>query len=97
MFEMRVDQDSTVYITGSLLIQDAEEFYTKMKELLNKDAPTSFDLSGLEAIDVSNLQIFLSYKKSIPEESQFSICNASEKVVETMKLIGFAKPLQYTG
>ncbi len=97
MFELKIDKSSTVHITGEVLIQDVEEFYQKMEELINKDAPTTFDLSGLNAIDVAALQVFLSYKRSIPKESEFSICNASESVKNTIKLIGLAKPLRYIG
>lgn len=97
MFEVKVDNKSTVHITGELLIQDVEEFHQKVEELLNKDAPSTFDLSGLESIDVANLQVLLSYKRSIPGESEFSICKASKNVKKTLKLIGFAKPLHYTG
>ena len=97
MFDIKTDKSSTVHITGELLIQDVEEFHRKVEGLLNKDAPSTFDLSGLESIDVANLQVLLSYKRSIPGESKFSICNASENVKKTLKLIGFAKPLHYTG
>ena len=97
MFKITTDKNSTVHITGELLIQDVEEFHQRVEELLNKGTPTTFDLSDLESIDVANLQVLLSYKRSIPGESEFSICKASENVKKTLKLIGFAKPLHYTG
>ena len=93
MFELNADFNSTVHISGELLIQDTEEFYSKMQELLSKETYTIFDLSGLEAIDVSALQVLLSYKKSLQEENKFSLCNVSENVARTIKLTGFAKPL----
>lgn len=97
MFELKVNKNSTVRITGELLINDVEEFYLKMEKLLNKGAPNTFDLSGLEAIDISNLQVLLSYKRSIPKESEFKISKASKNVSKTLKLVGLAKPLHFTG
>jgi len=96
MFELKVKKDTTVRITGELLIDNVEEFYQKMEKLLAKDAPVIFDLSGLKAIDVSNLQVLLSYKRSIPKESDFKISKANKNVKKTLKLIGFAKPLHFT-
>jgi anti-anti-sigma factor len=96
MFELKVNKNTTVRITGELLINNVEEFYQKMEKLLNKGAPNTFDLSGLKAIDISNLQVLLSYKRSIPKESEFKISKASKNVKKTLKLIGFAKPLHFT-
>lgn len=98
MFTLTIDKkDSTVRISGELLINDVEEFYGKMEDLLNKGKYVTFDLSGLEAVDISALQVLLSYKKSLPEESRFSISQASENVKKTLKLVGFAQPLHFLG
>ena len=93
MFELTTSKDSTVHITGELLIHDVEEFYNITQELLNNNSPATFDLSGLTNIDVSALQVFLSYKRSLQEESKFAICAASDEVKKIIKLTGLAKPL----
>jgi anti-anti-sigma regulatory factor len=68
-----------------------------MKDLLKKGSYTTFDLSGVEKIDVSALQVLLSYKRSLQEESKFSVCKAGKEIKKIIKLTGFAKQLKYVG
>lgn len=91
MFEISVNEEGVVTISGSLTIGHIEALYVELSKIFNEGTCTTLDLSDVSEIDVAALQVFMAFKKSLLEINRSVGFIAGEAVQETIGLSGFKK------
>jgi anti-anti-sigma factor len=93
--EIQKDSSGALVFKGSLVVSEIEFIHSKVEPLLDETLhETVLDLSGVEDIDISGLQLILAMKKTAVSDGAFRIKAASPKVKEIMLLAGFETILQ---
>lgn len=88
--EIHKDASGTLVLKGSLVVSEIESIHTKIEPLLDETIrETVLDLSGVDDIDISGLQLLYAMKKSAENEGSFRIKAISTPVRECILLSGF--------
>ncbi|MCD6280674.1 MAG: STAS domain-containing protein [Deltaproteobacteria bacterium] len=81
------DDNNNIVIKGSLTVTEIETTYSRLEGLLEQLANNIVvDLSGVEEIDTTGLQLLLSLKKTAEESGSFCMKNLSKPVKEALQL-----------
>lgn len=84
------DASGALVFKGQLVVSDIEAVHSKIEPLLDETIhETVLDLSGIDDIDISGLQLIFSIKKSAEGEGTFRIKSVSPQVKESILLSGF--------
>ena len=90
---MEITKDkNTVVLKGKLVVSEIDTIHTQIETLLDELPPDLvLNLSGVDEIDTSGMQLLLALKKSIEERERGSlqIKSASVSVKEALSLSGF--------
>ncbi len=90
---MEITKDKgTVVLKGKLVVSEIDTIHTQIETLLDELPPDLvLNLSGVDEIDTSGMQLLLALKKSIEERERGSlqIKSASVSVKEALSLSGF--------
>jgi anti-anti-sigma factor len=88
--EISRDVSGTLMFKGSLVVSEIESIHMKVEPLLDETIhETVLDLSGVDDIDISGLQLLYAIKKSAENEGTFRIKAISTRVKECILLSGF--------
>ncbi|HOE71679.1 MAG: STAS domain-containing protein [Bacteriovoracaceae bacterium] len=88
--EIYKDSSGALVIKGSLTVSHIESAHTKIEPLLDETIHDMvLDLSAVDDIDISGLQLLYAIKKSAESEGAFSIRAISPQVKEHVLLSGF--------
>ncbi len=88
--EISRDASGTLLFKGSLVVSEIESIHMKIEPLLDETiGETVLDLSGVDEIDISGLQLLYAIKKSAENEGSFRIKAMSARVKECILLSGF--------
>jgi len=81
------DDNNNIVIKGPLTVTEIETTYSRLEGLLEQLANNVVvDLSGVEEIDTTGLQLLLSLKKTAEESGSFYMKNLSKPVKEALQL-----------
>ncbi len=84
----------TLSLEGKSTIIRAEELHAKMEELLMGGVDVSVDLSAVEQIDTSALQLLLGFQRAFKEQDRkLQWVKPSETVLSAVKLTGLGPVL----
>lgn len=88
--EIHKDVSGTLVFKGSLVVSEIESIHARIEPLLDETIhETVLDLSEVDDIDISGLQILYAIKKSAENEGTFRIKAISSHVKECILLSGF--------
>ncbi|MCP5047633.1 MAG: STAS domain-containing protein [bacterium] len=80
---------------GSLIFDNANDVKESLLlklEKLNVSKPVSIDLSQVEEIDSSGLQLLLSFFKTMDDRSmQYKVVSVNDEMIEILNLSGLSK------
>lgn len=84
----------TVSCGEVLDISRVSEFYTELEMIINEGKSIELDASELERIDISGLQLLLSFYQKIKSSGhEFCWSSPSEQLVRSASLVGLDKLL----
>jgi anti-anti-sigma factor len=93
--EIHKDTSGALVFKGQLVVSEIEFIHSKVEPLLDDTIhETVLDLTGVDDIDISGLQLIFAIKKTAVSDGTFRIRGASPKVKELMILAGFEGILQ---
>ncbi len=88
--EIKKDSSGALVIKGKMVASEIETIHSKIEPLLDETIlDTVLDLSGVDDIDISGLQLIFAIKKSAESEGTFRIRTVSPQVKECILLSGF--------
>jgi anti-anti-sigma factor len=88
--EIQKDASGALIFKGPLVVSEIESIHSKIEPLLDETIrETVLDLSGVDDIDISGLQLLYAIKKSAENEGSFRIKAISPHVKECIILSGF--------
>jgi anti-anti-sigma factor len=88
--EIKKDSSGALVFKGKMVASEIESIHSKVEPLLDETIlDTVLDLSGVDDIDISGLQLISSIKKSAENEGTFRIRAISPQVKECIILSGF--------
>ncbi|MBN2297672.1 MAG: STAS domain-containing protein [Deltaproteobacteria bacterium] len=88
--EITKDSSGTIVFKGQMTVSEAESIHSKLEPLLDEMLrDITLDLSDVDEIDISGLQIIFAIKKSVESEGYFRIKAISASVKECIMLSGF--------
>ncbi|HON38838.1 MAG: STAS domain-containing protein [Desulfomonilia bacterium] len=88
--EIQKDSSGTLVLKGSLTVTHIESAHSQIEPLLDECIrEIVLDLSKVDDIDISGLQLLYAIKKSAESEGVFRICAISPQVKESVLLSGF--------
>ena len=92
--------DTFVTVSGAVRIQEADGFSEALKEVLTASSPVvTFDLGGVESVDVTFFQILLAFQLSLASQNRRLLvrCPASSHpVADTAELLGLEMSQRFT-
>ena len=86
---MEINERTGVHVLqheGDLTIFEAAEFHETLVKLVRKDGPLELDLSSIERVDSSGIQLMLAASR----ENRFSITGMTEAVNQKLASVGCA-------
>ncbi len=87
----------TVNCGETLDISRVSEFYTELEMIINEKKPIEFDVSEIERIDISGLQLLLSFYQKINSSGlDFHWKNPSENLLRSASLVGLEGALGFS-
>lgn len=93
--EIHKDPSGALVFKGKLVVSEIEAAHSKVEPLLDETPhETVLDLSDVDDIDISGLQLILAMKKAAMTDGAFLIRGASAQVREIICLAGFDGILQ---
>ncbi|VAV83996.1 hypothetical protein MNBD_DELTA01-454 [hydrothermal vent metagenome] len=93
-FEKAGKKEVSIAIEGSVGIEDALEFYIRLKESLTGTRTLTIDLSAIENIDTSIIQLILVSKNEIcGRGGNFNMVNPSAELIKTLNMAGLQDEL----
>jgi anti-anti-sigma factor len=93
--EIQKDSSGALVFKGQLVVSEIELAHSKVEPLLEDVIhETVLDLSGVDDIDISGIQLIFSIRKSSMSDGTFRIRGASPKVKDLIMLAGFEGILQ---
>jgi anti-anti-sigma factor len=93
--EIVKDAKGALVFKGQLVVSEIEFIHSKIEPLLDDTGhETVIDLSDVDDIDISGLQLIFAIKKSAVNDGAFRIRGASAIVKEIILLAGFEGILQ---
>jgi anti-anti-sigma factor len=93
--EIHKDSSGALVFRGQLVVSEIEVVHSKVEPLLEDLVhETVLDLSEVDDIDISGLQLIFAIRKTAASDGAFRIRGASNKVKEIMILAGFESMLQ---
>jgi anti-anti-sigma factor len=93
--EIHKDAAGALVLKGQLVVSEIEFIHSKIDPLLDEmGRETMLDLSDVDDIDISGLQLLFAIKKSALIDGAFRIKGASAIVKELILLAGFEGILQ---
>jgi anti-anti-sigma factor len=93
--EIHKDSSGALVFTGQLVVSEVEFIHAKVEPLLDDTMhETVLDLSDVDDIDISGLQLIFAIKKTVVSDGAFRIRGVSQKVREIVILAGFEGILQ---
>lgn len=96
--EIVKDSSGIIALKGSLTASNIEAIHAQLEPLLDERIHDMvLDLSGVDDIDISGLQLLCSIKKSAESEGAFLIRALSPQVREAIVLSGFETILKEGG
>jgi len=88
--EITKDSSGTIIFKGQMTVSEAESIHSRLESLLDELLrDITLDLSEVDDIDISGLQIIYAIKKSFENEGYFRIKALSAPVKECIVLSGF--------
>lgn len=88
--DIKKDSSGALILKGQLVVSEIESIHSKLEPLVDETIhDIVLDLSGIDDIDISGLQLIFSIKKSVEGEGAFRIRAVSPKVKECIHLSGF--------
>jgi len=88
--EIKKDSSGTIVLKGHMTVSEAESIHSRLEPLLDDlMQDITLDLSEVDEIDISGLQIIYAIKKSFENEGAFRIKAVSAPVKECILLSGF--------
>lgn len=88
--DIHKDSSGALVFSGKLVVSEIEGACSKVEPLLDETLhETVLDLSDVDDIDISGLQLVLAMKKAAVGDGSFRIRGASAKVREIVFLAGF--------
>ncbi len=83
-----------IVIEGSVGIEDALEFYIRLKESLAKTKILTIDLSGVDSVDTSIVQLILVSKNWVcGRGGNFNMVNPSVELMKMLSMTGIEDEL----
>jgi anti-anti-sigma factor len=93
--EIHKDAAGALVLKGQLVVPEIEFIHSKIEPLLDETGhETVLDLSDVDDIDISGLQLLFAIRKSAMNDGTFRIRGASIKIKELILLAGFEGILQ---
>ncbi|HNY64528.1 MAG TPA: STAS domain-containing protein [Deltaproteobacteria bacterium] len=93
--EIHKDASGALVLEGQLVVSEIELTHSKIEPLLDDTGhETVLDLTNVDDIDISGLQLIFAIRKSAMSDGSFRIRGASPKVKEVIVLSGFETLLQ---
>ncbi len=87
----------TVNCGETLDISRVSEFYTELEMIINQQKSIEFDVSEIERIDISGLQLLLSFYQKINSSGLgFHWKNPSENLLRSASLVGLEDALGFS-
>lgn len=94
-FEKEGKKEVCITIEGSVGIEDVLEFYIRLKEALVGVKTLTVDLSAIEGIDTSIVQLMLVSKNEIcGRGGNFNMVNPSAELIKTLSMAGLCGELE---
>ncbi|HHO75018.1 MAG TPA: anti-sigma factor antagonist [Deltaproteobacteria bacterium] len=88
--EITKDSSGTIVFKGQMTVSEAESIHSRLEPLLDElIREVTLDLSEVDEIDISGLQLIFAIKKSFESEGSFRIKGISASVKECILLSGF--------
>lgn len=85
-----MDESGAIAINGEMVISEIDILYTGIEELIEKASRNIvLDLSKVDEIDASGLQLLFALHKTIRETGTMNIRAVSTRVKEILALSGF--------
>ncbi|WP_028575080.1 STAS domain-containing protein [Desulfonatronovibrio hydrogenovorans] len=96
-FQVTTDKDGAlVVLKGSLGIESASELYAGIKEALEAHEVIRINMSGVDNVDLSFLQLVCSlYKAAVKEGKKLVFDQLPSRIVRKAEQMGFTE--EYTG
>jgi len=94
---MKISKDGSgaIVCSGNMVISEIESIQSQMETILDECShKVIMDLSKVEEIDTSGLQLLYSIKQTLEPEGVFHVCAISEAVKETLIISGYERFLQ---
>lgn len=93
--EILKDAKGALVFKGQLVVSEIELIHSRIEPLLDDTGhDTVLDLTEVDDIDISGLQLIFALKKTAASEGTFQIRAASPKVKDLITLAGFEGILQ---
>jgi anti-anti-sigma factor len=88
-FEKKGKEEVSIIIEGSVGVEDVLEFYIRLKESLTDTRTLTIDLSAIESMDTSVIQLILVSKNEIcGRGGSFNMVNPSAELIQTLNMAG---------
>lgn len=93
--EISMDTDGIIVLKGNLVVSNIESVHSSLEPFLEESSHSVvIDLSHVEEIDISGLQLLYSLKKSYCEEGAMLIKAMSQQVRDILDISGFSLALK---
>ncbi len=83
------EDTTTISVEGRLNAQNAEEFGSEVKKMVESSSNLVFDFDKVEYISSSGLRVLLYAQKEMNKRGTMKIINVNEDVYDVMKAAGF--------